>query len=119
MHSTEKKCFVQNNLVKVITILLIIAKKAAFGNLVLSFMSAWIVGKVDAPANENIIELKAEFFDINDRLSAAFYTRDHLFQNQAEMKVPDIDDQKRKYLLYHYRHNNSFDCGLHQQLPSP
>ena len=33
---------------------------AAFGNCALSFISAWIVGKVDAPAKANIMELKAK-----------------------------------------------------------
>ena len=37
----------------------IIAMTAALGNCVLSFMSAWMVGKVEAPAKANRIELNA------------------------------------------------------------
>ena len=40
--------------------LLIIEKTAALGNSDLFLMSAWIVGKVEAPAKANITELKAE-----------------------------------------------------------
>ena len=36
------------------------AMVAEMGNLLLSFMSAWMVGNVEAPANANIIEPKAE-----------------------------------------------------------
>ena len=35
------------------------AMVAEMGNLLLSFMSAWMVGNVEAPANANIIEPKA------------------------------------------------------------
>ena len=38
----------------------IMASTAALGNWVLSFMSAWMVGKVEAPAKANMIVLKAE-----------------------------------------------------------
>ena len=37
-----------------------IARVAEIGNLLLSFMSAWIVGNVEAPANANIIDPNAE-----------------------------------------------------------
>ena len=36
------------------------ANVAEMGNLLLSFMSAWIVGNVEAPANANIMDPKAE-----------------------------------------------------------
>ena len=36
------------------------ARVAEIGNLLLSFMSAWIVGNVEAPANANIIDPNAE-----------------------------------------------------------
>ena len=36
------------------------ATTTAFGNLSLSFMSAWMVGNVEAPAKANMIELKAD-----------------------------------------------------------
>ena len=39
--------------------LLPMAMVAEMGNLLLSFMSAWMVGNVEAPANANIIEPKA------------------------------------------------------------
>ena len=35
------------------------ASTTALGNWAFCFMSAWMVGKVEAPANANIIELKA------------------------------------------------------------
>ena len=35
---------------------------AEIGNLLLTFMSAWIVGKVEAPAKANIMEPNAEMF---------------------------------------------------------
>ena len=43
------------------------ATTTAFGNLVLSFMSAWMVGNVEAPANANIIELNARIVDIDKK----------------------------------------------------
>ena len=36
------------------------AMVAEMGNLLLSFMSAWMVGKVEAPAKANIMDPKAE-----------------------------------------------------------
>ena len=33
---------------------------AEMGNLLLSFMSAWMVGNVEAPANANMMDPKAE-----------------------------------------------------------
>ena len=38
---------------------------AEIGNLLLTFMSAWIVGKVEAPAKANIMEPNAEMFWMN------------------------------------------------------
>ena len=42
------------------------AMMAEMLNLLRSAMSAWIVGKVDAPANANMIEPKAEGAELND-----------------------------------------------------
>ena len=36
------------------------AMVAEMGNLLLSFMSAWMVGNVEAPANANIMDPNAE-----------------------------------------------------------
>ena len=41
------------------------AMMAEMLNLLRSAMSAWIVGKVDAPANANMIEPKAEGTELN------------------------------------------------------
>jgi hypothetical protein len=40
--------------------LLAMAKRTAVKNCLLSFMSDWMVGKLGAPANANIVVLKAE-----------------------------------------------------------
>ena len=47
--------------------LLPMARVAEIGNLPLSFISAWIVGNVDAPANANIIDPKANNVMSNSR----------------------------------------------------
>ena len=51
--------------------LLPIAMVAEIGNLLLTFMSAWIVGKVEAPAKANIMEPNAEMDDfvLKEKLS--------------------------------------------------
>ena len=45
-----------------------IAMMAEMLNLLRSAMSAWIVGKVDAPANANMIEPKAEGAEFNENI---------------------------------------------------
>jgi hypothetical protein len=49
--------------------LLAMAKSTAVKNCLLSFMSDWMVGKLGAPANANIVVLKAEkrsYYKINN-----------------------------------------------------
>ena len=49
-----------------------IAMMAEMLNLLRSAMSAWIVGKVEAPANANMIEPKAEFGGLAEIVSILF-----------------------------------------------
>ena len=61
------------------------ATTTAFGNLVLSFMSAWMVGNVEAPAKANMIELNArKGLSINK----TFFSLDtHLFRSPVRPGV--------------------------------
>ena len=56
----DKTCFYLENYLECVINLLPIASVAEIGNLLLSFISAWMVGNVDAPANANMIDPKAE-----------------------------------------------------------
>ncbi len=55
--------------------LLAMAKSTAVKNCLLSFMSDWMVGKLGAPANANIVVLKAESTLIKKKTKFSSYIR--------------------------------------------
>ena len=71
-------------------------------NLLLSCMSAWIVGKVEAPANANMIDPKAEEHDLKSSLyiqkitfksSVYCWCREHLFFQGGSIHNAGNDDE--------------------------